>query len=189
MAYFPFMIQLEGASCLVGGGGKVAARKVQMLVSFGAQVTVVAPKICEELQNLNSEQVTIIERPLQEDDILEKDVVVLATDDAAVNHHYSELCKEKRILVNVVDVKEDCGFYFPAIIRQDEVVVSVSTGGSSPVLAAKIKKEIQKNLRPDLGVIAGEMAKQREQVLETIPEEADRKAYFEKELEQKWKSR
>ena len=99
------------------------------------------------------------------------------------------LCKEKRILVNVVDVKEDCGFYFPAIIRQDEVVVSVSTGGSSPVLAAKIKKEIQKKLRPDLGAIAGEMAKQREQVLETIPEEADRKAYFEKELEQKWKSR
>ena len=51
MAYFPFMIQLEGASCLVGGGGKVAARKVEMLVSFGAPVPVVAPKICEELQN------------------------------------------------------------------------------------------------------------------------------------------
>lgn len=189
MAYFPFMIQLEGASCLVGGGGKVAARKVKMLVSFGAQVTVVAPEICEELKRLTSEQVTIIKRALQEEDILEKDVVVLATDDAAVNHYFSKLCKEKRILVNVVDVKEDCGFYFPALIRQDEVVISVSTGGSSPVLAAKIKKEIQKNLRPDLGVIAEEMAKQREQVLETIPEEADRKAYFEKELEQKWKSR
>ena len=82
------------------------------------------------------------------------DVVIMATDDAELNSRYAELCRNNHILVNVVDVKKDCDFYFPAIIKQGEVVVSVSTGGSSPMLASKIKKDIRQNLRADYGQIA-----------------------------------
>ena len=58
----------------------------------------------------------------------------------------AELCRQQRILVNVVDVKSDCGFYFPAIIKDKEVVISVSTGGQSPVLAGTIKRNIESHL-------------------------------------------
>lgn len=50
MAFFPFMIQMQDKLCVIGGGGKVAYRKVSMMLSFGARVTVIAPKICDELQ-------------------------------------------------------------------------------------------------------------------------------------------
>ena len=142
MAFFPFMIQMQDKLCVIGGGGKVAYRKVSMMLSFGARVTVIAPKICDELQKIESKQdaLLLVQRPFEDGDIEGADVVIMATNDSEVNSHIAAICKDKRILVNVVDVKKDCGFYFPAIINQDAVVASVSTGGSAPALASQIKK-------------------------------------------------
>ncbi len=56
MAFFPFMIQMQDKLCVIGGGGKVAYRIVSMMLSFGARVTVIAPKICDELQKIESKQ-------------------------------------------------------------------------------------------------------------------------------------
>ena len=135
MAFFPFMIQMQDKLCVIGGGGKVAYRKVSMMLSFGARVTVIAPKICDELQKIESKQgaLLLVQRPFEDGDIEGADVVIMATNDSEVNSHIAAICKDKRILVNVVDVKKDCGFYFPAIIKQDDVVVSVSTDRKSVV--------------------------------------------------------
>ena len=171
------MIQMQDKLCVIGGGGKVAYRKVSMMLSFGARVTVIAPKICDELQKIESKQdaLLLVQRPFEDGDIEGADVVIMATNDSKLNSEVADICKERRILVNVVDVKKDCGFYFPAIVRQKDVVVAVSTGGNSPALAAKIKKEIGKNLRKDYGQIADELGKAREEVMLTEPVEAKRK--------------
>lgn len=200
MAYFPFMIQLDDKQCLIVGGGAVAARKAAQMYEFGACVTVVAPEICGELRTMaggkssdktadmvehadgdypeKPNRIRVWQRKVTESDISGMDVVIMATDDTELNSRYAELCRSNHILVNVVDVKKDCDFYFPAIIKQGEVVISVSTGGSSPMLASKIKKDIRQNLRTDYGQIAEELGTVREGILAEETDEQARKRRF-----------
>ena len=88
-----------------------------------------------------------------------------------------DFCR-RRGLVNVVDVKSDCGFYFPAIIKDKEVVISVSTGGQSPVLAGTIKRNIESHLGRSYGDIAERMGELREQIKAQIDGEEERKKAF-----------
>lgn len=121
---------------------------------------------------------TLIKRCVQPQDIDDEFVVIMATDDEKVNHDMAELCRQQRILVNVVDVKSDCGFYFPAIIKDKEVVISVSTGGQSPVLAGTIKRNIESHLGRSYGDIAERMGELREQIKAQIDGEEERKKAF-----------
>lgn len=121
---------------------------------------------------------TLIKRCVQPQDIDDAFVVIMATDDEKVNHDMAELCRQQRILVNVVDVKADCGFYFPAIIKDKEVVISVSTGGQSPVLAGTIKRNIESHLDRSYGDIAERMGEIREQIKAQIDGEEERKKAF-----------
>lgn len=180
MSYFPFMIELNNERCLIAGGGTVAYRKVCSMLEFGAVVTVVSPEFCPELLELaeHPARLTLIKRCVQPQDIDGAFVVIMATDDEKVNHDMAELCRQKRILVNVVDVKADCGFYFPAIIKDKEVVISVSTGGQSPVLAGTIKRNIESHLGRSYGDIAERMGELREQIKAQIDGEEERKKAF-----------
>lgn len=180
MSYFPFMIELNNERCLIAGGGTVAYRKVCSMLEFGAVVTVVSPEFCLELLELaeHPARLTLIKRCVQPQDIDGAFVVIMATDDEKVNHDMAELCRQQRILVNVVDVKADCGFYFPAIIKDKEVVISVSTGGQSPVLAGTIKRNIESHLDRSYGDIAERMGEIREQIKAQIDGEEDRKKAF-----------
>ena len=121
---------------------------------------------------------TLVKRRVQPQDIDGAFVVIMATDDEKVNHEMAELCRQQRILVNVVDVKADCGFYFPAIIKDKEVVISVSTGGQSPVLAGTIKRNIESHLGRSYGDIAERMGELREQIKAQIDGEEERKKAF-----------
>lgn len=188
MSYFPFMIELNNERCLIAGGGTVAYRKVCSMLEFGAVVTVVSPEFCPELLELaerlrvsdkyRSGHLTLVKRCVQPQDIVSAFVVIMATDDEKVNHEMAELCRQQRILVNVVDVKADCGFYFPAIIKDKEVVISVSTGGQSPVLAGTIKRNIESHLGRSYGDIAERMGELREQIKAQIDGEEERKKAF-----------
>ena len=175
MAFFPFMIQMDDKKCLIVGGGKVAARKAEQMLSFGAVVTLIAPDVSQGIYDYKCDRLHIIEREAVIDDIDGADVVIMATDDSGLNEHFAKECRDRRILVNVVDVKKDCDFYFPAIIKQGDVVISVSTGGSSPLLAAKIKKDIAADLRDDYGRIADEMGLLRDSIIERGASEKERK--------------
>lgn len=177
MACFPFLIELNEKKCVIAGGGTIAARKVKSMLEFGANVTVIAPEIQEEIKE-RSEQIRIICREIQEQDLQGADVVILATDQPEINHRLAQYCKENKILVNVVDVKEDCGFYFPAIIKQEDVVVSISTAGESPLLASYIRKEIEENLNTYYGNIAKMLGEIREDVFLRFSSPKIRKEVF-----------
>lgn len=182
------MIELNNERCLIAGGGTVAYRKVCSMLEFGAVVTVVSPEFCPELLELawrlcvsdkySSGHLTLVKRCVQPQDIDGAFVVIMATDDEKVNHDMAELCRQQRILVNVVDVKADCGFYFPAIIKDKEVVISVSTGGQSPVLAGTIKRNIESHLGRSYGDIAERMGELRVQIKAQIDGEEERKKAF-----------
>lgn len=127
---------------------------------------------------VGADRLTIVRRRIEPCDIDGAFVVIMATDDSAVNHEIAELCKERNILVNVVDVKADCGFYFPAILRDGDVVIGVSTGGMSPMLAGAIKKDIAGSLNKNYGEIAERLGSLREQIKNEYASEKERKAAF-----------
>lgn len=147
MAYFPFFMDLEGKKGLIVGGGKVAYHKVKILLDYGPELLVAAPEICGQLEELEG-RVSLCRRGFLEEDLKHCDFAVAAADDPAVNQLVSRLCRERKIPVNVVDVKEECSFIFPALVRQGDITVGISTSGSSPAAAQFLKQAI-KDVIPD----------------------------------------
>lgn len=188
MAYFPFMIDLKNKKCVIGGGGNVAYRKLQAMCEYGANCVLIAANVCDsilEYAKSNSDRINVIQKNIEIEDINNNSdvyVVIMATDDEAVNKEIADYCQVNRILVNVVDVKEECGFIFPAIHRQGEVVVAVSTSGESPLLAAHIRDDIADNISGEYGQVSKSLGKVREYVIEHT-EPKDRKKVFAKLIE------
>lgn len=200
MAYFPMYVDIEQKMCIVVGGGSIATGKVAQLLEFGAAVTVIAPDVTEQLKTLvQAGNITWYPYAFSQssDEILENEtennqkvlamiqsstLVVAATDVPAVNQYVSMLCKTHRIPVNVVDEKELCTFFFPAIVKRDEVVVSVSTSGSSPALAAKLRRELETQVPEAYGKAAKSLGECREYVRAKVSDSRLRKKVFERLL-------
>ena len=144
MGYFPFFVDLSGRKCLIVGGGTIALRKAQSVLEYGAVVKVVAPCICdgfEKLKERYKEAVELFEREFEKKDIEDKFFVVAATDDEKINKEVSEICFRKNTLVNTVDRKEYCNFYFPSIIKDGDIVVGVSSGETVRCLQESLEKK------------------------------------------------
>ena len=168
MSAFPFFVELEGKSCLVVGGGKVAQRKVQVLLSFGPEVTVVAPEIQREIKENTA--VTILERPFRETDIQDGyDFVIAASDDSRVNAWVAELCRERNVPVNRADEDGSEGFLFPALVKRGDLTVGISTGGASPTAAAYFRRLIEATLPEKTGEMLDYLRKIREKILASTP--------------------
>lgn len=139
--FFPFMCDVSGKKIAVIGGGRVALRKCELFLDFGADVTVIAPALCGELLEMRG-SISHICDVYREEYIRDAFAVIAACDDAAVNKAVSAWCSENNVLVNVVDEPEDCSFIVPSVLRRGDLTISVSTGGKSPALAAKIRREL-----------------------------------------------
>ena len=163
MGWFPFFIQLEGARGLLVGGGRVALRKAEKLLPFGAQLTVVAPCICPPLAALPG--LTLCRRAFADSDLSPApDFVIAATGDRALDRRIAALCHARRILVNVVDDPAACGFYFPALVQRGRLCIGISTGGASPTAAAWLRQKIEALLPPGFDGILDRLASRREAV-------------------------
>lgn len=179
MAYFPFFVEMEGQRGLVAGGGTVALRKVEKLLPYGAQLTLVAPKLCRELQKLANQntiqaQLEVV-RPEMADDY---DFVIAATDQPEVNHALAARCREQKIPVNVVDDKEYCSFLFPSLVQSGPLSVGISTGGASPTAAVWLRKRIERLLPECLPEILHWLEELRPTMFRLLPNEPRRaKAY------------
>lgn len=182
MGYFPFFMDIGGKTGVIVGGGRVAARKVEKLAAFGPHLTVIAPRIeeCmrvqeERLQRGAAATLLFCEREFRTEDLDGADFVIAATDDASLNGRISEYCMARRIPVNVVDDREKCSFFFPALVREGNLTVGISTDGKSPLAASWVKKEISRNLPDGIGEIIDLMGQMRLQVMKGNVEEAARK--------------
>lgn len=178
MAFFPIYINSQDYNCLVVGGGKVAARKVQMLLDFDMQVTVVAKDICDELKNMvNSNRLIFENRPFRNEDIRGKQLIVAATNNRKVNHEIACAARDNNILVNVVDNKEESTFIFPAYIKEKDIVVSFSSGGNSPLVTQYLKDKTREIVTPKLGEVNNYLGEIREKVKNNYPEQERKKIY------------
>ena len=144
MRFLPIFMNIRGKPCLVVGGGQVAARKVYLLHRAGANIRIVAPSLCDELQRwATAGDVEYNERPYQAADIDGQAIVIAATDQSEVNAAISEQCQAQGIPVNVVDAPELCSFIMPSIIDRTPVQIAISTGGASPVLARLLRAKLE----------------------------------------------
>lgn len=189
MGYFPFFMEIEKAKGVIVGGGKVAARKVEKLIPFGPALTVIAPKMDERLMQLErtlkrrrDEKATLVLecREALESDLEGAAFVIAATDEEAVNARISEYCQKQKIPVNVVDDREKCTFFFPALVKDGALTVGISTDGKSPAAAAYVRKEIEHKLPEGLGATIELLGMLREEVMQVGGDQAARAEILEK---------
>ena len=145
--YFPLFVSLTGRRILIAGAGRVAARRAEILLSFGAKLSVTAPECSGEMDELikreNSDVLCYLKRPFAERDLQEADFVLAATDDIALNRHIAKLCRERGIPVNNASDQADCDFFFPAILQADGLTVGVSSGGRDHKKVAEVCERLR----------------------------------------------
>lgn len=170
--------------CLVVGGGEVAARKVQQLLNAGARVRVVAPALAPALQALHERDV--IEHIADEfspGHLQDCTLAVAATDDEEINRSVSKLARERHLPVNVVDNFSLCTFIMPSVVDRSPVVIAISTGGSSPVLARLLRARLETLIPSTYGRLADLMRTFRERVKTRFPDLRRRRRFWEQVLQ------
>lgn len=172
MSHYPItLIDLEEGAVVVGGGA-VAARKVRGLLAAGARVTVIAPQLTRELEDLaRDSRIAVIRRAYQNGDLRDARVVIAATDDPQVNQAVYDEARARGVLVNVVDDPAHCTFHVPAIVRRGNLAIAISTGGASPALAKHLRAEIEKTIGAEYERLAQLLAELRPRVQARVPRE------------------
>lgn len=141
MAVFPLFVNLKGKTCIVVGGGELAARKVEILLRFEANLRIIAPEVSSSIKALeNQDNVSILRKEYFEHDIDDAFLAVAATSSPEVNERVFRDAKKRNIPVNVVDNLEKCTFIFPSVIKRGDLTIGISTSGGYPALSKKIRK-------------------------------------------------
>jgi uroporphyrin-III C-methyltransferase / precorrin-2 dehydrogenase / sirohydrochlorin ferrochelatase len=169
MEYLPLFMQLRSQPVVVVGGGRIAIRKVDLLRRSGAQITVVSPELREELHKLASRgELHYVAERFAEAHINGATLVIAATNDHEVNVAVSAAARARKIPVNVVDNPALSTFIFPAIVDRSPIIVAVSSGGESPVLARRVREQIEALLPEKLGALARFMGARRKAVQQAL---------------------
>jgi len=155
MDFLPIFMNVRSQPCLVVGAGEVASRKIQMLLNAEASVEIVAPEVCAAIEVLVSAgKISWTKRNFKESDIQHKRLIIAATNRKEVNQQVSKLANENNIPVNVVDAPDLCSFIVPSFIDRSPVMVAVSSGGSSPVLARLLRARLETMIPATYGRLA-----------------------------------
>jgi precorrin-2 dehydrogenase/sirohydrochlorin ferrochelatase len=140
--YYPLLMNINSKKCLVVGGGSVALRKIEALLDCGAEVHVVSPRICSQIETLAKSGISLIRRRYQSKDLEGAVLVIAATDSQKTNHQVSSDARSQGVPVNVVDDAEFSDFILPSCFRRGALTVAVATNGKSPALARKLKEKL-----------------------------------------------
>jgi precorrin-2 dehydrogenase / sirohydrochlorin ferrochelatase len=173
---FPIFINLEARQCLVIGGGSVGERKAADLLACGARVKVISPQASNKLAERADMGVIIwMRRKFTADDLKGAFLVFIATGDRYLNQQVVTLCRQQAILVNAVDDPPHCDFYVPAVLRRKSLAVAISTGGNSPLLAKRLRQELEQIITEAYGDLAEILGDQRAVIQDRIPDINERK--------------
>jgi len=181
MQHLPLFANLKGRAVLVVGGGAMAERRVNLLLSAGASPTLVAPTITEPLAALAAEgRVTHLPQAFAGDSIEPYWLVVAATDDPKVNAAVASAAAAAKRFCNVVDDHELCTFIMPAIVDRSPVTIAIGSSGLSPVLSRWVKGVVETLLPARLGVLAELAGRWRQRVRAQVPDAAERRHFWER---------
>lgn len=188
MDYLPIFIDLKHRQCLVVGGGDIAARKAALLLKAQASVSIVAPEISEMCRQLLDDdryvgKIEWINAKFSPNYLGEQILVIAATDDENVNLQVYQAAKDRKILANVADQPEMCDFILPSVLDRSPIVVAISSGGQSPILARQLRARLETLIPPaysKLGLLVGEY---RERVKAKFGQLKQRRRFWESVLQ------
>ena len=145
-SYYPIFLNLQGKKCVVVGGGKVALRKIEMLLDCGANVFVISPISHPEITKLSERKaIHWIQRDYKAGDLKNAVITLACTDVKVVNRMVAEEAMKSEVLVNVADDPEQSDFITPSFFKRGNLMVAVSTSGISPALARKLRTKLEKS--------------------------------------------
>jgi precorrin-2 dehydrogenase/sirohydrochlorin ferrochelatase len=140
MSYFPLFLKFDDKKILIIGGGKIAGDKLEHLLEFTKDITIISPQVSIYIDRMIEEHtLTYYQRDYKRGDCEEFDIVIVATDDPATQKEAREECNDRGILCNVVDMKEYCDFIFPSFIKKGDLTIAISTSGVSPAVAKHLR--------------------------------------------------
>ena len=176
--YYPVALDLRGRVAVVIGGGPLAEAKVSGLRHAGARVTVITPAPTRRLEQLASEGAILLRRREYRDGDLDgAHLAIAALETAEERRLHATIWREaeqRRVLLNAADDAQYCHFIAPAVHRQGDVTVAVSTGGASPALAVRLRDAIARRVGPEYGELASVLSALRTVVAQTVPDHAAR---------------
>jgi precorrin-2 dehydrogenase/sirohydrochlorin ferrochelatase len=180
MKYYPVNLDMTNKRCVVVGGGDIAERKVERLLECGAQVTVVSKSLTPVLKaRKKTGQMDHIDKDYEDQALDGAFMVIGATDRNDVNERISKEAIARGLLVNIVDDPDRCNFILPSLVQQGDLSIAISTGGKSPALAKKLRKELEKQYGPEYQTLLVIMGILRKRILAGDQRAADNKAVFE----------
>lgn len=175
MPDLPVMLKLAGKRCVIVGGGAVAARRAAALTASGASVRIIAPAVDKAVTPQLGEQVTWTQRTYQPGDVAGAALVVIATDDPAVNAAAADEARQAGALINRADDAEAGDITIPAHSHDGPLTVAVHTGGVSANLAAKLRRELSASIDPDIPRLLALVAPYRDQIRANLHDDAARR--------------
>lgn len=176
-SYYPIFLKITDKPCIVVGGGKVAERKVRLLLKFDAKIKLISPEIIKSLLDLwESKKITVIRRPYMEGDLAGAALVFAATDDEVVNNLVRREASVRQIPINVADNPDLCDFVVPSVVKKGPITIAISTSGTLPLLSKKLRKEIATLITIDYVKYASLLGKFRQVLMETIKNKRKREA-------------
>lgn len=184
MQTFPLFMSLQGRRALVVGGTEAAARKVELLLSAGAQVSLIADTVVGEIAQLIDEgRISWAGRAFDEADLSGVSLVVVASDDEALQTRVSLAAQQRCLPVNVVDRPKLSSFIMPAIVDRAPITIAISTGGAAPALARRLRAEIERAMPAAIGRLARFAEVFREQVRRTLDQPRARRRFWDRVFE------
>ncbi|PHS42316.1 MAG: siroheme synthase [Sulfurovum sp.] len=181
MSYFPMFMDMKNLKVLVIGAGTIATEKLEKLIDFTTEITVIALRVEEEAKRLIEEyQLTLEQRAYKKGDIEGFDIVIVATDTVDMHKEIYKESRGSRVLVNSVDNTEYCDFIFPSYVKKEDLTIAFSTGGASPAFAKQIRRHFEKIIPDSVGAFLQKMKGLRS----TMPKGKERMKYFDSLVEE-----
>lgn len=175
MSFFPMYMDMQNLKILVVGGGYIATEKLEKLLDFTKEITIITNDVNMEANLLIKEHcLTLYQRAYKRGDIEGFDIVIVATDTVELHKAIYQESRGSRVLVNSVDNTDYCDFIFPSYVQKGDLTVAFSTGGASPAFAKQIRRHFEKII-PDS---TGEFLQKMKSLRTTMPKGKGRMKYF-----------
>ena len=182
--YYPAFLDLRQRSIVVVGGGEVAERKVELLLSCGANVRLISPTLTPGLERLAEARSLVIERrPFQPGDCAGAVLAFACTDDPDVNSAVAKDAGKAHAPVNVADDPSRCDFIAPSVVSRGDLLIAISTGGASPALAKRLRQEIERTVGPEYEELISVLEDLRNRVHARVHDPGRRQEIFERFLD------
>lgn len=177
--HYPIVLKLMGKNCVVIGGGKVAERKVNALMDCGAEVRIISPSVTKHLLDMaRKEEIHWEKRNYCFGDLSESRIAFIAVGDEEVTLECRKEANITGTLLNIADKPEWCDFILPSLHRQGELMLMVCTEGNSPMLAKRIRQELESQYGEPYGIVVKALGKIRKDLGKRTVDQKKRQELF-----------